>query len=302
MGLSFTFHTFHRPCFLPQRVHRIQSCEEDLLAALPTSANLGCSPWRIVVLLVLVSSRRNEFGKISSSQICPEFLMIFGVFLTLDGNSSVLKSARTCYKHQWSSVISECSARSGSVIIASYRVLFIVGKGQAMDGWWMVSALSREEEPLLQWTIPDQWELLLDSLDLFGPSSCRHYGVAENPELLWTPSNECLQQFVSSHTGTLCDEQRQNHHYTKLEFCAFYNFLWLSDLSLNHLHDGNEPIVGTSVKRGFFWRQTTHCLALGLSKDASSSPFDFRTHLSHQLFFQDKCWFDLDVVICLQAV
>lgn len=124
--------TFHRPCFLPQRVHRIQSCEEDLLAALPTYLNLGCSPWRSVVL-VRVSSRVQWIREKIISYLS-RTLDDICVFLTLDGNSSVLNLLIHATNIQWSSLISECSACSGSVIIASHRILFIVGKGQAMDG------------------------------------------------------------------------------------------------------------------------------------------------------------------------
>ena len=78
----------------------------------------------------------------------------------------------------------------------------------------------------------------------------------------------------------------------------------LCNLSLNHLHDANEPIVGASVKRG--------CWALGFlvercfRSNFTVFTFDFfsniSTYLSHLFFQHDPCWSDLDVVICLQAV
>ena len=130
-GFVFCFYThilyrntgvLHRPCCSPQRVHRIQSCEEDLLAALPTYSNLGCSPWRSVV--VRVSSRKNDFRKNSSHQMS-RILDDICVFSHLMGNSSVLNLLML----RTSVIFSECS-RSQWIC----HLLFIVGNRQAIDG------------------------------------------------------------------------------------------------------------------------------------------------------------------------
>ena len=131
---------------------------------------------------------------------------------------------------------------------------------------WMVCSLEKNNHSYGE-QFQIKWELLKWTVWICDrPASCKHCGVAsapplhEDPELLWTPLlTECLQQFVDrSHTGYLCDEHfGKKPHYTKLEFWCISTIsdCDLCNLSLNHLHDANEPIVGASVKRG--------CWALG---------------------------------------